>query len=297
MIDAWRAHKDEDPDLKAQIHREPLFESPEVTFQFAQNSQDYRFIFGKTPFNSDDTNSFINNKWALYETLHDSIPFPHTEAMAKKSDQSHDNIRDSITAKINDPEHPFSLPIILKPNSGSLSVNVFVVEDEEQLLPAIKAIREDSDHGDQLLVQQYLGDENGPFQEIRAICLDGKGAIVFEKNTDNATRGVLANPIYWDGAIPKEITDPDILQQIDAIATRLHNDHGASYVGFDLMHDNEGRIWVLEANAAPMGLEKVEREMPNGRHLIDDLTNRMLEKIKHGQDAQSDSPSEGLSLH
>ena len=279
MIDAWRRRQDED--LHAQVHRDPICESPEVTFQFEQSSQIHRFSFGKTPFNSTEADAMMNDKWRFYETTNDALRFPYTDAIEKRSSQSDAEIAEDIKAKISDPGHVFSLPIVLKPNNGSLSQDVFIVDDENDLTQAIHTIRQNRDRGDQMLVQQYMGDENGPYPEIRAICLDGESQIVYTKNVEHATPGSRANPSYWTGSLPVEVEDPKIMDQIDSIASHLHEAHGVHYVAFDLKVDRNGGVWILEANSSPMGLERVEREMNNGPEKIRQLTDRMIDKIKN----------------
>ena len=144
-----------------------------------------------------------------------------------------------------------------------------------------QTIRGEYGQGDKMLVQQYLGDENGIFREIRGICLDGECMLAYERVTDqDIPRDVLTNPSAWPGAKRQEVNDPDITAQIEKLAEHLYYQHGVSYVAFDMKCDRHGRMWLMEGNIAPMGLDDLERDLPNGRAFIEKLTNRMIDKIK-----------------
>ncbi|PCJ97503.1 MAG: hypothetical protein COA45_09550 [Zetaproteobacteria bacterium] len=274
--DAFRRNKPDNAQMK--IKREAFMLSPMITIEFAKKS--HSFSFGNTPFNSENANSFINDKWALYESTHDAFPFPYTEAIEKESVQKHDDIQQNILRQISDDQHPFTFPLILKPNSGSLSRNVFLVHDDNALLEAIKTIRTESDQGGKLLVQQYIGSPDTPDREIRALCLDGECMITYERVTSqNIPADKITNPSLWPDVQRIGVLDPQILEQINKIAQYLHEHHDVNYVGLDLKCTQDGKIWLIEGNSSPMGFQDIENEMENGKQLIHSLTNSMLERI------------------
>lgn len=277
IIDAWRARGGRDL-IPAKINRESFCDSPEVVFDVG--GEEKRFFFGKTPFNDEAASETVSDKWKLYRTLRDEIPLPYTEYVSKKDERRDADIRDAVLKKIADPQHDFSFPLIVKPSGGSLSRNVFIARDVEQLDRAIASNRADPDNGPGILFQQYLGDSQGLFREIRGICLDGKTMIAYDRVTHmDIPDDVVTDPAHWPGVVRREVNEPDIIAQIDAIAEHLYENYGVSYVAFDMKCDREGRMWVLEGNVAPLGLDEIERQMPNGGALIRAMTGKMLDKV------------------
>lgn len=277
MIEAWRARGGQSA-VQAKIHREPLCDSPELAF--THGDEKARFFFGKTPFNDPQADRLISDKWLLFQTVGDELPLPYTEFLAKDDSRDDAALVDLILRKIEDPEYPLRFPLVVKPSEGSLSRNVFIARDKNDLARAIHANRNDPDNGTGILLQKYLGDESGLFPEIRGICLDGKTMIAYERTTQQAIPDdVLTDPAHWPGVVRSEVTDPAIIAQIDAIADRLHEEYGVCYVAFDMKCDRNGKMWVLEGNVAPLGLDDIERQIPNGGALIRAMTDKMLDKV------------------
>lgn len=104
--------------------------------------------------------------------------------------------------------------------------------------------------------------------------------IAYERTTTQPIPdNVLTDPAHWPGVVRREVTDPAIIEQIDSIADRLHEDYGVCYVAFDMKCDRDGKMWVLEGNVAPLGLDEIERQMPNGGALIHAMAEKMLDKV------------------
>lgn len=283
LIDAFK--RADNLDAKLNVQRDSVCESPDVTIEFKHKS--YNFMFGRTPFNSDAARQLIDDKLEVYNALRGRFPVPYTEAIEKSSDRTSDDIRSDILTKINNDHHYFQFPIVIKPNMGSLAHHVFIAEDSESVLNALEQIRSDSRHGDQILIQQFMGDEDGAYREMRAICLDGESQIIFERDTEHAIPNDIANPDRWPGVKFKHIVDPQIITQVDQIAKYLYEKKDVSYVAFDLKCDREGKIWVLEGNSSPMGLSRLERELSNGRDLISKLTDQMIAKMSDQEALES----------
>ncbi len=284
MIDAWRRRRDDD--LSASINHDPICESPEVTIEFGQASS--RFAFGLTPFNSEHGSALVSNKSELVKASYEHMLCPMTDIYDKRSDLSHEDIRDEILQNIRGKGHPFQFPIVLKPSHGSLSRNVHIAKDEEHLLRAIKSIRSEYGQGDQMLVQQFIGDEQGLFREVRGICLDGECLVAYERKTDEVIpEDKIAVPYAWPGVYREQIEDPEIIEQIEKLAEHLYYQHGVSYVAFDMKCDRFGRMWLLEGNISPMELADIEHDLPNGRAIIQDMTDRMIDKIKFQGSAET----------
>lgn len=244
-----------------------------------------RFTFsgGQTPFNSAQANRFINDKWEVSQALRIRTNTPHTEKFEKDSVLSNDEMVAEIMVKIESETHPFNFPIVIKPNNGSLSENVFIVKNESTLRYAIETARCKDRNGDKVLVQQYIG----PAKEYRAICLDGQCIFAYEKNIDDAVESQEPNPIYRQGSKAVLVVNPALLKQFSDIATGLHQDHGVQYVGLDIRVDENNMSWVLEGNSSPMGLKRVIWDIENGRDIIDSLCDRMISKMQNIANAQN----------
>ncbi|MCB9976167.1 MAG: hypothetical protein H6858_01050 [Rhodospirillales bacterium] len=277
MIEAWR-RRGGDSFMPATIRRESFSESPEITFHTANG--DFRFGFGKTPFNTADADLLISDKWRMFQTLGNALPLPFTERIGKRDVRGDAEIAAGIVAKTEDPGHPFSFPLIVKPSEGSLSRHVYIARDEQELVHALRENRSDTSYGDGVLIQQFLGDEQGLFTEMRAICLDGRTQIAFDRTTDqDIPAGVLTDPAQWPGVRLRENLDIVVLAQIDVIAEYLYENYGVSYVTFDMKRDRAGRVWIVEGNVAAMGLDVMERDLMNGRRIVPGLAEKMLDKV------------------
>ncbi|MCL4679354.1 MAG: hypothetical protein KJ017_12260 [Alphaproteobacteria bacterium] len=277
MIDAWRARGGHAA-VPAKVRRESFCDSPEIIFTHGERQ--FSFFFGKTPFNDPQADTLISDKWLLFQTLGDQIPLPYTEFVAKDDPRDDAALVQAILQKAEDPHSPLAFPLVVKPSEGSLSRNVFIAHEAHELARAIRANRDDPDNGPGILLQRYLGDEEGLFREIRGICLDGRTMIAYERTTTQPIPdNVLTDPAHWPGVVRREVTDPAIIEQIDSIADRLHEDYGVCYVAFDMKCDRDGKMWVLEGNVAPLGLDEIERQMPNGGALIHAMAEKMLDKV------------------
>lgn len=285
--DAFRRNAPENAQMK--VAREAILLSPTITIEFAEKS--HSFSFGNTPFNSEKAHDFINDKWALYKDTHEHFPLPYTEAVEKGTTRTDGDIQQNILHQISDDQHPFAFPLILKPNSGSLSRNVFLVHDQDALLDAIKAVRSEHEQGDKLLIQQYIGSQDTPDREIRALCLDGECMITYERTTSqDIPENKLTNPTLWPDVQRIGVTDHRIIDQINDIAQHLHAHHGVNYVGLDLKCTQDDKVWLIEGNSAPMGLLNIEEEMENGRELIQNMTDSMLARIISNNATEAAAP-------
>jgi len=238
----------------------------------------FSFSGGQTPFNSDQANHFINDKWEVSQALRIRTNTPHTENFEKNSAFCNDEIVADLMQKINSESHPFYFPLVIKPNNGSLSENVYIVEDEDALRSAIETVRQNDQNGSMVLAQQYIG----PAKEYRVICLDGQCLLAYEKNIDDAPiTATEPNPIYRQGSKVVLVEDPALLSQFTDIAMGLYQDHGVQYVGLDIRVDANDLAWVIEGNSSPMGLKRVIWDIEDGRAIIDNLCDKMISKMQN----------------
>lgn len=247
---------------------------PKGHLEVTIDSVHFEFNGSNTPFNSKESISFINDKWHLFEKIKWKANTPHTEAFSKNHGKA--DIFDELMAKIESETHPFTFPVVIKPNNGSLSKNVHIVQNEEGLRIAIASNKEDLDNGELILAQQYIG----PAREYRAICLDGKCVFAYEKNIDTASPSDTANPIYQVGSKAIITDDNNILRQFGDIADHLKKEHSVNYVGLDLRIDENDQIWLLEGNSSPMGFKRITIDIENGKQIVSNLCELMLQKMR-----------------
>ncbi len=277
----------------ASVH-DGVSESPQVTVETGGLKK--VFAFGSTPFNSQKAKALIDDKRALYEATEGHVMRPYTEAFHKQDPRSDQQLLDAITARIEDDSNQLSFPLILKPNAGSLANDVFVAKTPEEAQNALTVIRNNASWGEYVLVQQYLGDEQGPYPEIRAMCLDGECLIMYQRAIDGDA------PEIWQGENIQAIENEWITAQVERLAHALKDEHDIEYIGLDLKIDRNGHLWLLEGNSSPMGLEKVKHQIPNGQALIDGLTGRILDKLSREAHSEAQvveffSPNRALEAH
>lgn len=236
----------------------------------------FPFQGSKSPFNSEASDKFIDDKWEVARALRLRVDTPHTEFFPKNTRLTTDEIISYITERIESETHPFTFPIVIKPNNGSLSENVHIAHNAEEIKIALEENLATKQNGDKILIQQYVG----PAKEYRVICLNGQCQFAYEKNIDDAIEGQKANPIYWVGSKPVLVTDPNLLKQFDKIGMALYQDHGVHYVGLDVRVDENGIAWTLEGNSSPMGLKRVIFNVEGGQQLIDKLCDSMIAKMQ-----------------
>jgi len=235
----------------------------------------FNFFGSTSPFNSRTVANFINDKWALYDSAKLRINVPYTESFVKKECDD-EKLTDTVLEKVESKTHPFSFPLIIKPNNGSLSSNVYIAHNREELYNAINANRIDNDNGELILIQQYIG----PAEEYRAICFNGSCVFAYEKNIDEANESTSLNPIYWNGSKARIVDNQALLDQFSVISEYLFKEHRVTYVGMDLRIDDNKQVWLLEGNNAPMGLRRVVLDTENGKDMIDSLCDRMIADMR-----------------
>lgn len=254
-------------------------------FTIVANGKRFGFHLSQSPFNSREVMDFVDNKWALYQAEAASLNMPFTLCFNKTDGKSTESwIADILGAKDNDGVD-MRFPLVVKPNQGSRSVNVSIVQNEQELKSAIDAVRAASGQGDKVLVQKYIG----PAKEYRVICFEGDLVYAYEKNIDDASRGHLANPSYWPGSKYILLQDPAMKQKFQEFAQCLHKRHGVNYVGFDIRVTEAGIAHVLEANSSPMGMLRFYDTVKEGPEIIKGLLDRMVARILRLSAAQADS--------
>ena len=167
----------------------------------------------------------------------------------------------------------FTLPVIVKPNSKSMSVNGSLARTPEELRESIEQIFADSqDYDSDAIVQERIDIKT----EYRAVCFDGQNMMLIERDTQNATPNDILNPVFWEGTRNKLVFDEELAMASEEIAEVLKDKIGLRYTGFDMARDHDGKIWFIEANSAPMIAVDEMIHDDEGMAALLDLTDTMF---------------------
>jgi len=134
----------------------------------------------------------------------------------------------------------FNNKVICKPNKGSSGSDIILVESIDILKETL----------DELFIK-YRDITISPFVDISAeyrICiLDGKVELIDEKvRQDDSLQHNLSH-----GATAKNITDKDLIQKLEILASKSANALNGTFVHVDII-DIDGELMVLEVNSGIM---------------------------------------------
>ncbi|NEO83340.1 MAG: alpha-L-glutamate ligase [Spirulina sp. SIO3F2] len=214
--------------------------------------QDYFFVNYTVPLLSQAVAKILIDKDYTYRLLKDSIRSPETLAFftpfceEKYKDYLEYGAIADIVQKI---QTHFTLPVIIKKNRGSSGINVFLCHNPAEITQALENIFEhDSRHYDYVaLAQEYISIKH----EYRAIFLNKKLVLLYEKDNQNATFSGNLSPLHWDGAKAVQITDESLMQRIQHFVEPVFEALNIPYGGFDVVRDHNDQLWFIEVNSHP----------------------------------------------
>ena len=250
------------------------------------------FLFNRqvSPFNSDETRDLCRSKFDTYmHASNDNFPggvyLPRTVSYydpefydPKVLDEGNRKFRENVNDICADVEGRFDYPLIVKPNSKSMSKNVALVENSDDLPVALSRVFAEGDlYDSEALVQECIDIET----EFRAVCFDGECKILLPYNTDDATPNPdMLCPAFWEGTYKELVDDEAIKAKADAVSSFLRDKIGLHYAGLDLALDKRGKLWFIEANASPIvpfdGLMQQDKGVEVVEELIDSMLVSML---------------------
>lgn len=251
------------------------------TTRVQMNGSSFIFFNCTSPFNPASVPLIANSKILFYQAVKDDAQFPETIKVSQsvayyEPNDRHADDRNtyrnlpSIDKVIDDVKTRFDFPLVVKPDQGRLGRNVIKAETPNQVRTGLKAI---FDEEPLAVVQDYI-----PIvKEFRAIIFDGECIILYEKNKDQAIANNNLNPIYWQGSIPILSDDTWLQSQCDLLAQYLLNSMGFVHGGLDIGLDESGQLWLIEANASPMGLARLIEN--GGAKAVEQLTDKMITKM------------------
>lgn len=237
------------------------------------------FIANDTPFNSAMTRRICQDKGYTYELLNNTINMPKTEQYVDPDPpapyEAYASFRDFEPIKADILKH-LSLPLILKKNSGSVGTNVFLIKEEDRIIPVLKTIFDRSsrfyDHV--AIAQEYIK----PHKEYRVTVLKKEIELIYEKDVSAAHFTGNLSPLHWTGAKAVIQQDNNLRNQIKTFISPLFSKLDLEYGGLDIIEDEHDKFWLIEINSQPTYSYLVD---DNGKDVLVGLYKKMLKKLAH----------------
>ena len=249
-----------------------------------------RFFAGyKSGLNDHALGKVVDDKYALYDVLREK-GFPVCEHHIVYSEKITEDyaIGCNTFDDVKDYFYQHHQDVVLKPNNGTLGMDVYRVQDVDEL-----------DHLYHQLTDKYDSISMCPYyyiqNEYRFIVLDGKVRHSFKKErpivygdgkstlrelliafNDTYFENILEDSKYdrvldvgeefvynWkfnlsQGSISTEITDKDLYQRLESLALRSANSIGLNFGSVDIIVTEEGEALILEMNSGVMLYEKTK---------------------------------------
>lgn len=232
------------------------------------------FVNTVTPFNSQAIGQICHDKEFTYRLLKDVINMPKT--IGYLYPECEERYQNYVTYQSNeeiaaDIEDNFSLPLIVKKNTGSRGANVFSCKNREEILVALKKIFDKKSH---LFDYIALAQEQINFKrEFRVVTFKRQIELVYEKDISEATCRGNISPLHQDGSRAVIIRNQELIKRIQKFINPVFTKLDVVFAGFDIMLDQNDVLWLIEINTN-LGFEYLTRD--NGEEVLIDLYKKML---------------------
>lgn len=211
----------------------------------------HHFIYWATPFNNSSISRLCKDKDFSCKYFSDQFDIPKTISYL----DSDCSIEKQIYLKfktheeiLNDIKKNFNFPVIVKKNSGSMGINVFLCNNDDEIRFALKNIfdRNSRRYDYIALAQEYVEID----REFRVIWFRGKIIFLYEKVCKNKSKNL--SPLHNNGSTTEIIAETDeifikISQRLEA-SSKLHE---VEFCGLDILLDRNGKLKMLELNTQP----------------------------------------------
>jgi D-alanine-D-alanine ligase-like ATP-grasp enzyme len=166
----------------------------------------------------------------------------------------------------------FQLPFILKKNSGSEGVNVFLVKNTDEVESSLTKIfnQKSSDYDHVVIAQQYIETNN----EFRIIVFENEIQFAYKK-TQTANEN-FSSQNRWRNVKAELVTDQQKISQLQQLVDTVHSKWPIKYAGLDVIEDRNGQLWLIEINSSP-ALAYFIRD--NGSELVKNLYRKILKSF------------------
>ncbi|WRH68571.1 MAG: alpha-L-glutamate ligase [Planktothrix sp. GU0601_MAG3] len=213
--------------------------------------KNYYFCNYSTPLVDQSTFKIIKDKDYTYSILHKKIRTPKSLGFLSPFDCKYQHYLKfkTILDIAKEIERVFQFPVIVKRNSGSGGHYVFLCHNLEDIQNALSTIFNinHKDYDYVAIAQQYILIQ----REYRAVFLNQKLILLYEKDISQATFTGNLSPLHWQGAIAKHINNPQIVSEIEAFCQPIFQELNLDYTGLDIAVDENNQYWFIEANSHP----------------------------------------------
>ncbi len=154
----------------------------------------------------------------------------------------------SIESIVESIEEHFTYPLVIKPNKGSLGINVARCYSKEEVEAALEVIFNiESNNFDYVaLAQEYIA----PVKEFRVVFFRGKPVLSYQRYYDKAYFGAK----YWEAPGGKTINlelDGELVQRSAKVFRPALTLSGLDYIALDIILTAEDELYLLELNSGP----------------------------------------------
>lgn len=225
----------------------------ELVSQISKPFPKFYFVNSQTPFNSQDSVVICKDKFFCYQTLENKIKQPKTLSFLDPFCAN--NYREYLECEnfeeiANFIQKELSFPLIIKPNSGSLGINVQKVENPNELQKAIEKIfdTKSRDYDYVMIAQEYIQIK----EEFRVITVGGIVELIYQKDISGAEFVGNLSPLHWQGFATKIIENLEFKSKIQEFVKPIFtNLPRLFWAGFDIAIDKNGEIFLIEINTNP----------------------------------------------
>lgn len=236
------------------------------------------FVNAAAPFNSSAVDKICKDKEFTWKLLKDAVRTPRTKGYFDPYPQdpqyqgyvreaSYEEIADSITSE-------FSLPVIVKMNSGMKGNNVYLCRDRAEVLAAVERIFDHAAPSSDYvaLAQEYVV----PRKEYRAVVFRGEVVLLYEKDISEATFTGNMSPLHYENARAVLLEDPVQIARMEAAIAGIYPVLDLEFGGIDLIEDERGELHVIELNTFP-GFSYFVKD--NGDEPVTRMYERILQQL------------------
>lgn len=219
-----------------------------------KNDNYFDFIANQTPLNSQAASKVSIDKEFHYEILKNHSRMPKTVSIfypeASKKYEKHKDVTNYIESA-DKVEKELSYPLVLKMNRGSRGLNVFVVNNREELIQKLKIIfnKDSKDFDYVALAQEMIQIKN----EFRVVFLDNEIKLVYEKvkgKNKNSSK-INISPLHTDESRAELVVDSELINRIGEFIEPVLRESGLRYGGLDVAVDINNELVLIEINSAP----------------------------------------------
>lgn len=225
-----------------------------------KNGKSKQFIANNLGINSEVVAKICKDKSYVHALLSTYIRMPKSDTYIDPDPpetyknfttfRSNDEIISDILKK-REGKSIVEFPILIKPNSGTMGINVFKCQSELDIIQAVKTIfdKKSYTYDHVLLVQEYIQIK----KEYRVVVYNQKIQFAYLKDNTQATAQFTGNfsPLHYANARAAKVTDEATIVRLQEFISPIFSRLDLRYAGLDIAVDELGKLYLLEINSKP----------------------------------------------